>query len=456
MKRHAASAVAIAALAIMAAIMARAGAPPSTVAVAGAAGAILLALLHRIDRLAGTGRALAEQLRLQQGAIDAASRDDTERKRAEAALRDQVAFLSTLLDTIPSPIYYKDAAGVYVGCNRAFAAIHGRTVDEVVGRRASDLMGPGLAGLDDNTDICLAALEDPFQVYETQIDFADGSRHDILFSKALYRQSDGSVGGLVGVMSDTTDRTRHEQQIADARDRMARQAEELKRSNAELEQFAYVASHDLREPLRMVTSYLSLLQRRYGDRLDDDARDFIGFARDGATRMDRLILDLLEYSRVGRRSKPMAPTPVADVIVAARHNLQVALAESAAVLRMPPDLPVVPADDNELTRLFQNLIGNAVKYRSPGRVPEISIDWADEPGCWRFGVTDNGLGIAAEHFDRIFMVFQRLHGRGDYDGTGIGLAICRKIVEHHGGRIWVTSELGRGSTFHFTLAKPAE
>ncbi|QQP88901.1 PAS domain S-box protein [Skermanella sp. TT6] len=416
----------------------------------------MLALLHRLDRLAEAGREMAERLRRQQAAIDSAARDDTERKRAEAALRDQVAFLSTLLDTIPSPIYYKDAAGFYLGCNRAFAAIHGRTVDEVVGRRAADLMGPALAGLDDNADTCLAALEDPFQVYETQIDFADGSRHDILFSKALYRQSDGSVGGLVGVMSDTTDRSRHEQQIAEARDRMARQAEELRRSNAELEQFAYVASHDLREPLRMVTSYLSLLQRRYEDRLDDDARDFIGFARDGATRMDRLILDLLDYSRVGRRSKAMAPIPVAEVIAAARHNLQVALAESAAILRVPPDLPVVPADDNELTRLFQNLIGNAVKYRSPGTVPEISIDWADEPGCWRFGVTDNGLGIAAEHFDRIFMVFQRLHGRGDYDGTGIGLAICRKIVEHHGGRIWVTSEPGRGSTFHFTLAKPAE
>lgn len=204
----------------------------------------------------------------------------------------------------------------------------------------------------------------------------------------------------------------------------------------------------------MVTSYLSLLQRRYGDKLDGDARDFIGFARDGATRMDRLILDLLEYSRVGRRSKAMVPTPLADVVATACHNLEVALAESATVLRVPADLPVVPADDNELTRLFQNLIGNAVKYCSPGTIPEISIDWADEPGCWRFGVTDNGLGIAPEHFDRIFMVFQRLHGRGDYDGTGIGLAICRKIVEHHGGRIWVTSEPGRGSTFHFTLAKP--
>ncbi|EWY37357.1 ATPase [Skermanella stibiiresistens SB22] len=379
--------------------------------------------------------------------------EDTERKRAERALRDQVAFLSTLLDTIPSPIYYKDRSGRYLGCNSAFAAIHGRTVDQVVGQRAGDLMEPGMAGLDDNTDLCLMMLEDPFQVYETQIDLADGSRHDILFSKALYRQFDGSVGGLVGVMTDTTDRNWHELEIAAARDQMARQAEDLKRSNAELEQFAYVASHDLREPLRMVNSYLSLLERRYGDKLDKDAHDFIDFARDGGKRMDRLILDLLEYSRVGRRGGPPGPISMAEVIDTARRNLEVAFAERGAVLTLAADLPVVLGDDTELTRLFQNLIGNAIKYCAPDVTPEIAIDWTDEPGFWRFGVGDTGLGIAPEHFERIFMVFQRLHGRGEYDGTGIGLAICRKIVEHHGGRIWVTSEPGRGSTFHFTLAK---
>jgi PAS domain S-box-containing protein len=221
--------------------------------------------------------------------------DITEMKRIEVSVRDQVAFLSTLLDTIPSPIYYKNVEGLYLGCNRAFAAIHGRTVEEVVGRRPSDLMQPEMAALDDNADACLVAIQDPFQVYETQITFADGSHHDVLYSKALYHQSSGAVGGLVGVMTDTTDRTRHELEIAEAHQRMAQQAEELKRSNAELEQFAYIASHDLREPLRMVNSYLSLLQRRYGDKLDQDAKEFIGFARDGGVRMDRLILDLLEY-----------------------------------------------------------------------------------------------------------------------------------------------------------------
>ena len=184
---------------------------------------------------------------------------------------------------------------MYLGCNRAFALIHGRTVEEVVGRRASDLMNLEMAALDDNADACLVAIQDPFQVYETQIAFADGSRHDVLYSKALYHQSSGAAGGIVGVMTDTTDRTRHELEIAEAHQRMAQQAEELKRSNAELEQFAYVASHDLREPLRMVNSYLSLLQRRYGDKLDQDAKEFIGFARDGGVRMDRLILDLLEF-----------------------------------------------------------------------------------------------------------------------------------------------------------------
>ena len=381
--------------------------------------------------------------------------DITEMKRIEASVRDQVVFLSTLLDTIPSPIYYKNADGVYLGCNRAFAAIHGVAVEQVVGRRPSDLMKPEMAALDDNADACLVAVQDPFQVYETQIEFADGSRHDVLYSKALFRQSSGEVGGLVGVMTDTTDRTRHEMEIAEAHRRMARQAEDLKRSNAELEQFAYVASHDLREPLRMVNSYLSLLQRRYGDKLDEDAREFIGFARDGGVRMDRLILDLLEYSRVGRCSKPMAPTHVGDVIATACHNLEVAINERGTILHVPGDLPVVPADSNELTRLLQNLIGNAIKYCAPETVPEITIEWADEPDHWRFAVRDNGLGIAPEHFERVFMVFQRLHGRGEYEGTGIGLAICRKIVEHHGGRIWLNSEPDKGSTFHFTLAKQA-
>ena len=192
-----------------------------------------------------------------------------------ASARDQVAFLSTLLDTIPSPIYYKNVEGIYLGCNRAFAAIHGRTVEEVTGMHANDLMKPEMAALDDNADACLLALQDPFQVYETEIAFADGSRHDVLYSKALYHQSSGDVGGIVCVMTDTTDRTRHELEIAEAQQRMARQAEELKRSNAELEQFADVASHDLREPLRMVNSYLSLLQRRYGDKFDQDAKEFI-------------------------------------------------------------------------------------------------------------------------------------------------------------------------------------
>jgi light-regulated signal transduction histidine kinase (bacteriophytochrome) len=171
--------------------------------------------------------------------------------------------------------------------------------------------------------------------------------------------------------------------------------------------------------------------------------------------MDRLIQDLLEYSRVGRRSKPMAPTHVGDVIATACHNLEVAISERGTILHVPGDLPTVPADSNELTRLLQNLIGNAIKYCVPETVPEITIEWADEPGHWRFSVRDNGLGIAPEHFERVFMVFQRLHGRDEYEGTGIGLAICRKIVEHHGGRIWLTSEPDKGSTFHFTLAKQA-
>lgn len=227
--------------------------------------------------------------------------------------------------------------------------------------------------------------------------------------------------------------------------------EELARSNAELEQFAYVASHDLREPLRQVSSYVSLLERRYGAALDGDAHEFIAFASDGARRMDRLILDLLDYSRIGRHERPRTQQALADVVAEAQANLGVVIQDCAARVEVVGDLPTVSGDRTELVRLFQNLIGNAIKYREPSRLPVVTIR------AWRDGqahvveVADNGIGIAREHFDRIFRIFQRLHGYGQYEGTGIGLASCKKIAEHHGGRIWVESEPGCGSRFFVAL-----
>ncbi len=229
---------------------------------------------------------------------------------------------------------------------------------------------------------------------------------------------------------------------------------ELRRSNAELEQFAYVASHDLRQPLRMVTSFLSLVERRLEGRLDHDTREFINFAIGGAKTMDHLILDLLEYSRVGRRGPPMEPVSLADVADEAVQNLGMAISEAGAIITVQPGLPTVLGRRSDLIRLFQNLIGNAVKYRTAGRRPEVTVRCRAGADGVTLSVRDNGIGVPAGEKDRVFQVFQRLHTSDAYEGTGIGLAICRKIVEQHGGRIWVASEVGVGSDFRFTL--PAE
>jgi signal transduction histidine kinase len=234
-----------------------------------------------------------------------------------------------------------------------------------------------------------------------------------------------------------------------AEQELAKRAEELARSNKELEEFAYVASHDLQEPLRMVSSYTQLLQRRYQDRLDDDADKFIAYAVDGATRMQRLITDLLAYSRVTTRGKAFHPIDCEQVLRDVLVNLQKAIEESGAEVSHDP-LPKIIADQAQLVQLFQNLIGNSIKYRSE-EPPRVHISAGPAEDGWLFCVRDNGMGIEPQYADRIFVIFQRLHAKGEYSGTGIGLAICKRIVERHGGRIWVESELGRGSTFCFTI-----
>ena len=231
--------------------------------------------------------------------------------------------------------------------------------------------------------------------------------------------------------------------------RLAQYASDLSRSNAELEQFAYVASHDLQEPLRMVASFTQLLAKRYRDKLDQDAADFINFAVDGATRMQTLINDLLAYSRVGTRGKPFRPTDSEAVFQMAVHNLTETITQNNAVISHDP-LPTISGDEVQLIQLFQNLIGNAVKFHGR-RKPQVHISAKRQDAEWVFAIRDNGIGMESDQQERIFSIFQRLHHRSEYPGTGIGLAICKKIVERHGGRIWVESEVGQGSTFYFTV-----
>lgn len=226
-------------------------------------------------------------------------------------------------------------------------------------------------------------------------------------------------------------------------------AQRLARSNQDLEQFAYVASHDLQEPLRAVSGCAQVLQRRYQGQLDARADELITHTIGGATRMGTLINDLLEYSRVGTRGHAFRSTDCNAALQKALANLEVAIRESNAIVTYDA-LPVVQADETQITQLFQNLIGNAVKFKSADS-PRVGVNVRQDDGYWHFSVADNGIGFAPEYAERIFTIFQRLHTRNEYPGTGIGLAICKKIVDRHGGRIWVESEPGKGSTFHFTI-----
>lgn len=226
----------------------------------------------------------------------------------------------------------------------------------------------------------------------------------------------------------------------------------LRQKNADLQQFAHVASHDLQEPLRMITSFLQLLKKRHETDLSKEAQEYISFAVDGALRMNRLIKDLLEFSRIDSRKEPYETVEIAAVVADSLKNLELAVSEANAVVSFPDNLPKLQGDAHLLCSLFQNLIGNAIKYRHAERPPRISISFQQEVDFYKFSVADNGIGIDPDYFERIFVIFQRLHAKEQYPGTGIGLALCRRIVERHGGLIWVESETGVGSVFHFTIA----
>ena len=270
----------------------------------------------------------------------------------------------------------------------------------------------------------------------------DRTRVPVLITVSEVTDENGALLGFIGVARDITDLKR-------AQADLERLAAELKRSNEDLEHFASIASHDLQEPLRMVGSYVDLLARRYKGRLDAQADEFIGFAVDGAKRMQTLIRDLLAYSRIGTRKKASDPVAVSRPIELAIENLKLAIEEKHAVISTG-QMPVIPGDPVLLTQLFQNLLGNALKF-SGKETPRIQINASRDCCEWMFSVADNGIGVEARHLDRIFEIFHRLHGSEEYPGTGIGLALCKRIVESHGGRIWAESEPGRGSVFRFSL-----
>jgi light-regulated signal transduction histidine kinase (bacteriophytochrome) len=253
----------------------------------------------------------------------------------------------------------------------------------------------------------------------------------------------GGKPAVIGSLLDITERKKADEDLR-------KMAAELARSNQDLEQFAYLASHDLQEPLRMVTGHLDLIQRLLAGKLDKKTRESMAFATDGAVRMQALIRGLLAYSRVGRKTEGFNPTDMEAVFRSATTNLAASIGEADASIQHEA-LPTVQAEGQQMVQLMQNLLGNAIKYRTANRRPELHVGARREGRGWVFWVRDNGIGIVAEDHDRIFMIFQRLHTRQEYSGTGIGLAICKRIVEYHCGRMWMESEVGTGSTFYFTI-----
>ncbi len=374
--------------------------------------------------------------------------DLTERREAEEKLRELHSFLHSIVENIPNMIFVKDARELrFVRLNKAGEDLLGVRREDFIGKKDSDFFPPEEAGFFTENDRAVLQNGEVVDIAEEEIRTRVKGLRFLHTKKIPIANSEGAPQYLLGISEDITE---HKQ----AREELERTAAELKRSNEELEQFAYVASHDMQEPLRMVASYTQLLQRRYSDKLDATANEFIEFAVDGARRMQQFITDLLQYSRVGTQGHVLEHVELQEILAAVRINLKVAIEESGAQIDADP-LPAVAGDKRQLTQLLQNLIGNAIKFRG-AETPRVRVTAARENGMWRIGIADNGIGIESKFFERVFVIFQRLHSRDEYAGTGIGLAICKKIVDRHGGRIWIDSKKGEGTTFFFTLAAAPE
>jgi len=371
-------------------------------------------------------------------------------RRAQEELRHSDEQFRLLVDGIKDyAIFMLDQAGYVVSWNTGAERIKGYRADEILGRHFSCFyQREDIEGRKPGKELESAAANGQFEEEGWRLK-KDGSRFWASVVITALRDESGNLRGFAKVSRDIT--ARKEAEAAEKkREALEQRAVELKRSNDELQQFSYIAAHDLQEPLRMVTSYVELLSRRYKGRLDREADEFISFAVDGAHRMQLLIHGLLAYCRVGSTGKDLLETSSADALEQALVNLEETIGGSSGIVTHDP-LPTVTADAVQLTELFQNLVGNSIKYcrANPPRV-HVSAK-KNGGGEWIFSVRDNGIGIDSQYFEKIFAMYQRLHGPHEFSGAGVGLTVCKKIAERHNGRIWVKSSLGNGSTFYLAL-----
>jgi PAS domain S-box-containing protein len=364
-------------------------------------------------------------------------RDITERKRAEAELR----LLSDLVEQSTQAFAMTDLDGRILRVNKAFERLTGYSLPELQNLTYQQLTPERWHEME-GKQVAHALATGQAARFEKEYQNKDGSIIPIEVVMDVRQSATGEPQFFCKFVTDISERKRAESNLRNT-------GQELARSNLDLEQFAYVASHDLQEPLRAVSGCVQVLKKRYQGNLDDRANELIVHTVDGVSRMQTLIDDLLSYSRVGTRGKAFEPCDCNTSLNQALANLEATVADASAVVSHD-QLPLVQADPGQLTQLFQNLVSNAIKFRSE-KPPTIHIAVRHDGENWLFSVKDNGIGMQPEYFERIFVIFQRLHTRAEYPGTGIGLAICKKIVERHGGRIFVESAPGEGSTFFFTL-----
>ncbi|MBI4370347.1 MAG: PAS domain S-box protein [Elusimicrobia bacterium] len=389
----------------------------------------------------------------------------TNHKELVTQLRATLGKLEMALGVINDAIVWTDHAGVIQWCNKAFDIIAGAPHIQILGKNIERILPlyKNKIKIPINKNFFESILRDPSRVpREYRLKKGRPIRWLEVSIRSIPAKKENNAG-IVIVIRDITERKQKEARMEQQRRTLAYQADvlkkirnelikssaDLKRSNKDLEQFAYAASHDLQEPLRVIASYIQLLNKRYRNRLDKDADEFIAYAVDGATRLQTLIRDLLDYSRLNTQTKPLESVNCQALMKKVLDNLKTTIEESGANITCGA-LPVITADQTQMARLFQNLLINAIKYRS--REPlKIAISAQKIAKLWKFSIKDNGIGMDPKHLKRIFGVFVRLHTINEYPGTGIGLAICKKIIARHGGRIWAESAPGQGSSFHCTI-----